>query len=160
MAWWMTAALCAFYVKGLCGFANTLVFSTILSFGSSNLMITPVELLLGFPTNLIIAWRERRSVQWSLCIPLIALMLAGNIPGLFLLKNTVFPLKGIEQIEGHGIVLMIIPDLNQVDSGLPVKKRVVQIKPVPLPQNLVPVSHVKIQITAGPYQSVHLFQSP
>lgn len=88
MAWWLIAALCAFYVKGLCGFANTLVFSTILSFGSSNLMITPVELLLGFPTNLIIAWRERRSVQWSLCVPLVALMLAGNIPGIFLLKNT------------------------------------------------------------------------
>ena len=88
MVWWIIAALCAFFVKGLCGFANTLVFSTILSFGSSNLSITPVELLLGFPTNLIIAWRERRSVQWSICIPLIVLMLAGNIPGLFLLKNT------------------------------------------------------------------------
>ena len=88
MVWWIIAALCAFFVKGLCGFANTLVFSTILSFGSSNLSITPVELLLGFPTNLIIAWRERRSVQWSICIPLIVLMLAGNIPGIFLLKNT------------------------------------------------------------------------
>ncbi len=88
MVWWMIAAFCAFFVKGLCGFANTLVFSTILSFGSSNISITPVELLLGFPTNLIIAWKERRSIRWNLCIPLIGLMLAGNLPGIFLLKNT------------------------------------------------------------------------
>lgn len=88
MAWWMIAAFCAFFVKGLCGFANTLVFSTILSFGSSNISITPVELLLGFPTNLIIAWKERGSIRWKLCIPLIGLMLAGNLPGIFLLKNT------------------------------------------------------------------------
>jgi uncharacterized membrane protein YfcA len=88
MTWWVIAALIAFFIKGLCGFANTLIFSTILSFGSSNLAITPVELLLGFPTNLIIAWRERKSINWKICIPLTALMLAGNLPGIFLLKNT------------------------------------------------------------------------
>lgn len=87
MLWWMLATLCAFFVKGLCGFANTLVFTTILSFGSSNLSITPVELLLGFPTNLILAWKERKSIQWKICVPLIVLVLAGNIPGIFLLKN-------------------------------------------------------------------------
>ncbi len=88
MFWWIFAALLAFFIKGLCGFANTLVFSTILSFGSSNINITPVELLLGFPTNLILAWKERKSIRWNLCLPLIALILAGNIPGIFLLKNT------------------------------------------------------------------------
>ena len=66
MLWWMLATLCAFFVKGLCGFANTLVFTTILSFGSSNLSITPVELLLGFPTNLILAWKERKSNPWKI----------------------------------------------------------------------------------------------
>lgn len=88
MIWWAVAALSAFFIKGLCGFANTLIFTTILSFNSSNLSITPVELLLGFPTNLIIAWRERRSINWRICIPLTVLMLAGNLPGIFLLKNT------------------------------------------------------------------------
>lgn len=85
---WIIAALCAFFIKGLCGFANTLVFSAILSFGSANINITPVELLLGFPTNLILAWKERKSIQWRLCIPLTLLVLAGNLPGIFLLKNT------------------------------------------------------------------------
>ena len=87
MFWWIVATLCAFFVKGLCGFANTLVFSSILSFGSSNVNITPVEVLLGFPTNLILAWQERKGIRWRLCIPLILLVLAGNIPGMLLLKN-------------------------------------------------------------------------
>lgn len=40
------ATLAAFFVKGLCGFASSLVFSTILSFGINNINITPVDLLL------------------------------------------------------------------------------------------------------------------
>ena len=102
MLWWMLATLCAFFVKGLCGFANTLVFTTILSFGSSNLSITPVELLLGFPTNLILAWKERKSIQWKICVPLIVLVLAGNIPGIFLLKNA--DSRGVKILFGLVIV--------------------------------------------------------
>lgn len=45
---WMIAAFIAYFVKGLCGFANTLVFTTILSFGASNASISPVDLLLGY----------------------------------------------------------------------------------------------------------------
>ncbi len=87
MIWWIIAALCAFFVKGLCGFANTLVFSTIMSFGLSNLNISPVELLLGYPTNAVIAWQERRRIDWKLCLPLAALVVLGSIPGMLLLKN-------------------------------------------------------------------------
>lgn len=87
MALWMLAAVCAFFVKGVCGFANTLVFTTILSFGTSNVNISPVELMLGYPSNLILAWRNRRSIQWKVCLPLAALVIAGCIPGAFFLKN-------------------------------------------------------------------------
>ena len=88
MVWWIIASLCAFFVKGLCGFANTLVFTTILSFGNSNINISPVELLLGYPTNVIPAWKERKSIDWKICGPLAVLVIAGSIPGIFLLKNT------------------------------------------------------------------------
>lgn len=88
MFWWMIAALCAFFIKGLCGFANTLVFTTILSFGNSNVNISPVELILGYPTNLIMAWKERKSIKWSICLPLAAIVIMGCIPGAFFLKNT------------------------------------------------------------------------
>ena len=85
--WWIAASLCAFFVKGLCGFANTLVFSTIMSFGLSNLNISPVELLLGYPTNMLLAWQERRRIDLKLCLPLAALVVLGSIPGMLLLKN-------------------------------------------------------------------------
>ena len=87
MIWWIVATLCAFFIKGLCGFANTLVFSTILSFGHNNINITPVELLLGYPTNAILAWKERKSINWKMSIPLAVLVLAGSIPGALFLKN-------------------------------------------------------------------------
>ena len=87
MFWWIIASVCAFFIKGLCGFANTLVFTTILSFENNNISISPVELLLGYPTNAILAWKERGSIQWSICLPLALLVLLGNIPGVLLLKN-------------------------------------------------------------------------
>ena len=32
MILWIIAAICAFFIKGLCGFANTLVFTSILKY--------------------------------------------------------------------------------------------------------------------------------
>ncbi len=87
MLWWIIATICAFFVKGLCGFANTLVFTTILSFGNNNINISPVELILGYPTNAILAWKERKSIKWSVCLPLALLVLIGSIPGILFLKN-------------------------------------------------------------------------
>lgn len=87
MFWWFLATLCAFFVKGLCGFANTLVFTTILSFGNSNVNISPVELLLGYPTNAILVWKERKAINWRMCLPLAGLVIFGSIPGILFLKN-------------------------------------------------------------------------
>ena len=87
MIWWIIAAVSAFFVKGLCGFANTLVFTTILSFGNNNVNISPVELILGYPSNAILTWKERQSIKWSICVPLAILVIAGSIPGILFLKN-------------------------------------------------------------------------
>lgn len=87
MFFWIIATISAFFVKGLCGFANTLVFTTILSFGNSNVNISPVELLLGYPTNIILAWKERKSIKWSVCLPLALLVIIGAVPGALFLKN-------------------------------------------------------------------------
>lgn len=83
----MAASVCAYFVKGLCGFANTLVFTSILSFGMDNVNISPVELLLGYPSNVIMTWKNRKSLEWKVWAPLAALVLLGNIPGILLLKN-------------------------------------------------------------------------
>ena len=87
MIFWIIATLCAFIVKGLCGFANTLVFTTILSFGNNNVNISPVELILGYPTNIILAWKERKAIRLSICLPLALLVIIGSIPGVLFLKN-------------------------------------------------------------------------
>lgn len=87
MLWWIIATVCAFFIKGLCGFANTLVFTSILSFGNNNINISPVELILGYPTNIIFAWKERKSIRWEICIPLAILVIIGSIPGVLFLKN-------------------------------------------------------------------------
>lgn len=87
MTIWIIAALCAYFVKGLCGFANTLVFTSILSFTNSNVGISPIDLLLGYPPNAIMIWKERKSIRWKVCLPLIALVYLGNIPGVLFLKN-------------------------------------------------------------------------
>ncbi|SCZ81669.1 sulfite exporter TauE/SafE family protein [Pseudobutyrivibrio xylanivorans] len=84
---WILATLAAFYIKGLCGFANTLVFTSILGFGVNNIAISPVELMLGYPTNLILTYRHRKQLDIKIFLPLSILVLLGSIPGALLLKN-------------------------------------------------------------------------
>lgn len=84
---WILAAVVAYFIKGLCGFANTLVFTTILSFGTVNANISPIDLLLGYPSNLILTWKNRKKLDPKVYIPLAVLVLAGSIPGALLLKN-------------------------------------------------------------------------
>ena len=87
MPLWFLAAFAAFFVKGLCGFANTLAFTTILSFGQSNAGISPIDLLLGFPANLVTTWQNRQKLDRSIWLPLSVFVLVGNVPGAFVLKN-------------------------------------------------------------------------
>lgn len=81
------AVFCAYIVKGLCGFANTLVFGTIMSFQTNNINISPVELIVGYPANIILALREKKSISAKVCVPLSILVILGSIPGAILLKN-------------------------------------------------------------------------
>ncbi len=87
MSLWVIAAFIAYFIKGLCGFANTLVFTSILSFGVANAKISPVDLLLGFPANIIMTWRNRKSLDRKIWLPLAIFVVAGSIPGALLLKN-------------------------------------------------------------------------
>ncbi|MBO2516313.1 MAG: sulfite exporter TauE/SafE family protein [Clostridiales bacterium] len=87
--WWMISALCAFFVKGLCGFANTLVLTSMLSFsGTNNIDISPVDLLIGLPPNAIMVVKERRSIQWKVVLLPVILVILGDIPGILFLKNS------------------------------------------------------------------------
>ena len=46
MIWFIIATLVAFFIKGLCGFANTLIFNGILSYTANNINISPLEVVL------------------------------------------------------------------------------------------------------------------
>ena len=85
--WWILATFLAFFVKGISGFANTLVFNSILSFTVQNVQISPVDLILGYPSNIILTIRERKNLDPAIIIPLASMVLAGNLAGVFLLKN-------------------------------------------------------------------------
>ena len=87
MLLWIIAAFAAFFVKGLCGFANTLVFTSIMGFGAANVAISPVELMIGYSANFILTWKNRKKLDPKVFIPLAVLVLAGCIPGALLLKN-------------------------------------------------------------------------
>ena len=123
MSIWILATLAAFFLKGLCGFANTLVFSTIVGFTSSNLEISPLELILSFPSNLIMAIKERRSIRWRISLPLILLVMAGSIPGAFVLKNSGAGL--VKLIFGGVIVLagvsMLLKEFGVLKKTAPAK---------------------------------------
>ena len=85
---WVLATVAAFFVKGLCGFANTLVFTSVLGFGESNASISPVELLLGYPSNIILVWKNRRMLNGTVIVPLSLIIVLTSIIGAVLLKNT------------------------------------------------------------------------
>lgn len=121
MFWWIVATLVAYFVKGLCGFANTLILSSILSFGTDTINITPVDLLLSVPTNGIMAWKERKNLDWGMCIPLTLLLLAGSIPGILFLKNAESNL--IKIIFGFVVIYIGLDSLlrNQEYKGTPSK---------------------------------------
>ena len=100
----IAAVLCAYIVKGMCGFANTLVFSTIMSFSTTNIKISPLDLIVGYPSNILIAWKERKSVSAKICVPLSILVILGSIPGAIFLKNGNTQL--IKTVFGFAVVLI------------------------------------------------------
>ena len=115
MVWLIVATLAASFIKGVCGFANTLVFTTILSFSFNNVQITPMDLVIGYPANVIIAWKERRQINWRISLPVAALIIFGNIPGIFMLKNV--DTRTIKVIFGFFIIAMGIEMLMRERAG-------------------------------------------
>lgn len=81
------SVLFSYIIKGLCGFANTLIFGTIMSFRDDNVRISPIDLLLGLPSNIVMILKERRFLSAKIWLPSTAFMLLGSTAGAVLLKN-------------------------------------------------------------------------
>ncbi|WP_160676248.1 sulfite exporter TauE/SafE family protein [Clostridium sp. C8-1-8] len=80
------STLIAYFTKSITGFGNTLVMGSLFSFLVSNRVTTPVDLILSIPTNGYIVWRERKNISLKVVVPLSIMLLAGIIPGTFLLR--------------------------------------------------------------------------
>lgn len=87
MILWIVATLVAYFIKGMTGFANTLIFETILAFGVNNVDITPVDLVLGYPANAIMTWKERKHIRFKIVWFPTLIMMITSIPGMLYLKN-------------------------------------------------------------------------
>ena len=79
--------LAAFFVKGITGFGSTLVLAPLFSFVVSSRFTTPVDLLTCIPTNAYLVWKNRKSINFRTVMPLSAMLLAGVVPGIMLLKT-------------------------------------------------------------------------
>lgn len=131
------AVVVSYFFKGLCGFGNTLIFSSIMSFFANTVSITPVESVLCLPSTSFIAWKNRKDLHWNIILPVAAIMVAGCIPGILVLKNSspvalkiVFGViviaLGVEMLlrersgkkKGSKLVLALIGLLAGVMSGL------------------------------------------
>ena len=84
---WHFAVFLAFFTKGIAGFANTLVHSGIMAFFTDHTVITPVDLLLNLPANLIYAFRNHQRIQPRLCLTVGFVVMLSMIPGVFLLRT-------------------------------------------------------------------------
>lgn len=77
----------AFFIKGIAGFGDALVSPPLLSLTElTPTQIGPMNLLLNWPVNLYIAFKNRKSFSIKKTIPIIVFILIGQIPGIIYLK--------------------------------------------------------------------------
>lgn len=104
--YWAFCTFLAFIIKGLAGFANSMFFGTLLSFKTDNINISPVDLLLSFPSNSILLWHERKHLKKNVWLPLSILVVCGSVPGAIWLK--VGDSKTVKLIFGIVVVLIAV----------------------------------------------------
>lgn len=79
--------LLSYIVQGMCCFGANLIISSYLSFFTINVNITPLTLMIIWPSNAIIAWKERKGISLNIAIPLSLIGIFGSIVGAYILKN-------------------------------------------------------------------------
>lgn len=112
------AVFLAYFIKGITGFGNTLVMGPLFSFAISNRLTTPIDLLFSMPTNGWIVLRERRNISPKIVIPLSLMLLAGIIPGTFLLKaGSDWILKSILGVVVVGLAFELMTRKQVITEG-------------------------------------------
>lgn len=114
---WMLAVLVGYFVKGIAGIGNTLVVTAAMAYTRTNAEITPVELLLCVPTNLVVTWVYRKHINWKLAIAPMCMVLAGDVLGVLLLKNV--DVTAMKRVFGAVLILLSVEQLWRELRGKP-----------------------------------------
>lgn len=75
-----------YIIKWVIGFGNPLVSAPLLSMRLDNALITPGSLVPDFCINTYISWKSRKLLDLRQILPLLIVLLAGVIPGTWLLR--------------------------------------------------------------------------
>ncbi len=119
MPLWMLAVLVGYFIKGVAGIGNTLVVTSAMSYTRTNAEITPVELLLCIPTNLVVTWVYRKHINWKLAVAPLCMVLIGDILGVLLLKNV--DVTAMKMVFGVVLILLSVEQLWRELRGKPGK---------------------------------------
>ena len=96
--------LAAYTLKGLIGFGNPLISAPLLAMRLDNTLITPGSLLPDLVINGRITWQNRNNFRWRAILPLLLAMVAGVVPGTWLLR---FSLPWIIKTVLGGVVVFL-----------------------------------------------------
>ena len=84
---WHAAVFAAYFVKGVAGFANTLIHAGVMAFYLDNAVITPVDSLLTAPATGVMLWKHRAGLDRRIWLPVALVSSAFLVPGALLLRN-------------------------------------------------------------------------
>lgn len=103
-----------YFIKGLAAFGDPLISNPVLSLAMDNKFISPMNLLLGTPINAYMAWKNRKAFTIKKTIPMLAAILCGVVPGIFLLKYaTAWTLKAFLGVLVIGIGVGMLLQRNR-----------------------------------------------
>lgn len=120
MAWLIIATVASYMLKGLCGFGEVIVFSSILSFRMNNSDISPISCFLSYPADFIIASKYHKLIKLPRILPYIIMIAAGNVVGGFILKNADAGI--IKRIFGLVVIVIALFMLSQEYKHIKVKE--------------------------------------
>ncbi|MHC1683940.1 MAG: sulfite exporter TauE/SafE family protein [Clostridiaceae bacterium] len=79
------AVFLAFFLKRLIGFGNALILNSLFAFVSKTQFTAAMDLILVFPINIYMVWKERKGLNLKTTFPILISTLIGSSIGIMLL---------------------------------------------------------------------------
>lgn len=111
------AVFLAFFIKSIVGFGNALILNSLLAYVKPTQFTTAIDLMLVFPINIYMVWRERKGLNFKTTLPLLSSTLIGSTLGIVLLN--IGQDKTLKIILG---LVIIIVAINLILKGNKIKQ--------------------------------------